>query len=271
MKKLITAAIILLILSCRDGSISDNNTKDIKYFTRNGVKIGTIIKRDLKDKNVVVLTYPQYVSQSYQLIKYISSIMKNYDLQGVMLSNAPETDSEKPLNDLLIKDYPYFAFNEFVDLYNYLKKNNISLINTLEATRGKFLVLSPEETFIQTKGYVEENFKSTEILYLCMNGIDATKEITNFVPNLPEGKKISTVPLKNSRFNTLSKDFYAVLLMGDTDNYKYITPITLYNKSNYMLAPDSYLEQNKFPIKSVQINRMNNYLNKKIKKSRDKI
>lgn len=269
MKKLVITILFLSLFSCIKDSSSEFSIQDVKYFTRNGVKVGTIIKRDLKDKKVVFLTYPEYSAQSYQLIKYVSSIMNQYDLTGVYLQDFPDNSNNKSINDLLLENVPMLAFDEFVDLYRYFDKNNIQLINSIDNKDGIYLVLSPEDNNVRTEEYIQRNFKKSDILYLCMNGIDATAKVDKVINSLPQGKKYSTVPLTNSRFNALSEIYYAVILMGESKEYSDISPIKLYTKENYMKAPESFINKNKFPIISVQVKRMNNSLNKAIKKSKD--
>lgn len=223
----------------------------------------------MKNKKVIFLSYPEYVAQSYQLIKYISSLMKEYDLEGVLLLDTPDNINNKPINNLLAEKAPMYAFNEFIDLYNYFNKNSINFINTIDNKDAKYLVLSPEESYTRTRKYIQSLFEKKEILYLCMNGIKGTKVIDTVINNLPEGKKVSTVPLTNSRFNLLNENYYAVILMGESSEYSDITPIKLYTKENFMKAPESFINKNKFPITSIQVKRMNNYLKRKVKKSKD--
>lgn len=268
MKKILLI-IVPLVLSCTvKEKHREPDIQEIRYITRESLNVGSLIKRDLREKKAVVLCYPVHIKESYQLIKFLSSILNEYTFDGVYLDNAPNIVNKEQILSEIAKSSPKLAFEEFIDLYTYLDKNGIPLINTLKPTENKVLILAPENRFNTVRDLTLRNINKKDVIFMALAGIDSSKETFAAIEKIPYGKRVGTIPLKNSVYNNLSRDFYGLIVMGLPKKYSLVTPIKLYNQENYLSAPAEYLEENKSIIKSIQIERMNNYLIKEVERTR---
>lgn len=261
MKKFLLVMLIPLFFSCiKEDEQSRASFDDIKYFTINSYKPGTLIKKELISKRVVLLAYPEYAAQSYNLIKFITAIMNREKDLTITLLGHPEISENELLIDHLRREIPLLGFSEYIDLNSYLNSLEITITGTIMPTSGKLLILAPAKNYIKTKDELLKIFKDDKIVKVAVAGSDLTKNQHHIISELPELKKISSVPLVNNKFDIL-------ILMGEIENYKPVTPIELYSEENYLDAPKSFVEENRSLIKSVHVKRMNNYLPKRINKS----
>ena len=265
MKKITILLLTILISSCGSTQLKKNATvQDIKYFTINSRKVGTIIKKDMPNKNIVMLCYPEYIKESYSLIKYIAAIMNSYKFDGVYIPNAPIANNNKII-DIIREKAPLFGSTEFIDLYNFLEEKKIPLLSSRKNWENKLLIAIPESKYESEKKLIFNQYDKSKILKIVIAGSLYTSEIYPIIRDIPTGKKVSSVPLKNSRFKKLAKEFDITILMGEISEYRSITPIKLYTIENYLSAPKEFLESNNSILKSFQIKKMNNVLPNLIK------
>lgn len=272
MKKIILLTIALATLSCGNGyNTKEPTLQEIRYFTRNSKKIGSIIKRDIVNKKAVVLCYPTYVKESYELIKYLSFILNKFEFDGVYLPGAPEIDENNDILTNIKTQAPLLGSEEFIDLYNFLKKENIKLLNNLQPTDNKILILAPEKEYSRVRTDALRNINKKDIIFAVLAGTDVTRSVFNIIKEVPGGKKVMSLPLKNSIHYSISTEFDLLMVMGHPSDYSAITPIELYTLDNYITAPESYIKDKKSFIKSVHVNRMNGTLPKLINKSKRRL
>lgn len=272
MKKIILLTFALTILSCGNGYNTKKPTlQEVRYFTRNSKKIGSIIKKDIVNKKAVVLCYPTYVKESYQLIKYLSFILNKYEFDGVYLPGAPEINENTDILASIKTQSPMLGSEEFIDLYNFLKKENIKLLNTLQPTDKKILILAPEKEYNRVRTNTLRNINKKDVIFVVLAGTDITRSVFNIIKEVPGGKKVMSLPLKNSVHYNISTEFDLLMVMGHPSEYSPIKPIELYTMDNYLTAPESYIKDKKSFIKSVHLNRMNTTLPKLINKSKRRL
>ncbi len=234
--------------------------EDIRYYTKNSQKAGIIINSELKNKKAIIVTYPEYVSESYGLIKFLTATMNKSEPTTVYMSGLPIIDNEVPIIDSILKKSPMLGFNEFTDLYNFCLDMEVTLTGNLAYNTGKTLILAPESQYKTVKDEVLKIYNEQELLYVSMIGTQNTKHLFSVVEKLPFGKKVSSAYLKEDKSKV-------VILLGDVKNYIPITPIVLYSIENYLDAPEQFLENNKSIFQAVYINKMNGNLPKLIKNS----
>ncbi|OQY38295.1 MAG: hypothetical protein B6229_06265 [Spirochaetaceae bacterium 4572_7] len=171
--------------------------------------------------------------------------------------------------DVIREESPLLGFKEFIDLYNFLRENEIynflreneiPLLSSTEKLENKLFIAIPESEYENEKKLLFNKYDKSKILKIVMAGTEYTSEIFPVIRDIPNGKKVSTIPLKNSRFKDISKEFDITILMGEISKYTYIHPIKLYTLENYLNAPTEFLESNNSIFKSFQIKKMNRVL-----------
>lgn len=261
MNKLLLILLLPLCFSCIESSPNvETDTEVIKYYTKNSQKAGIILNSELKNKNAIIITYPEYVSESYSLIKFLTAIMNKGEPTTVYMPGLPNIRPDTPILDSLLKESPLLAFNEFIDLYNFCLDIEVSLTGKLTYSSGKLLILAPEIQFNTVKETVLKLYNEYELINVIMVGTQNTEYLFDVVERLPIGKKVSSAYLKDDKSKV-------VILLGDVKNYTQITPIALYSVENYLEAPKQFLESNKSIFKTTYINNMNNYLPELIRNS----
>lgn len=235
----------------------------MKYITRNSIDVSSYIKKELVSRDIVILTYPKYVKESYSLIKFIARIMNNFDFSGVYLEGMPQISRDDDIIGELTKTGPLYSYDSFVELFKYFKQWEINFTE-LTKQSGKLLVLTDEESFDTIKKKILESYKNETVLSLVMAGTRNTIKLKDLIDNVPTGKNIASIPLKNWRFPSLTEKYNALILMGEIGHYREVSAFDLYNENNFTSAPSDFLESNKFFIESFQIKKMNNYLDKVI-------
>ena len=263
MKRVIYIIIVLTIISCtRDRGIVD--LVDIKYFTKKNDKVGTHIKSVIDGKKALFICYPEYVSQSYDFLKYVGFIAKENGFTEVYHPLIKD-DSTLSLENLLITQAPLLGFEEFISLYNYYKSIGVNFVNNLDST-NKLLILSPEEQYKKLRLKANSKFNGRDIIYSIVAGTKLTTKINPILKILPEKKKIGSVILNNSSMKNINKIFYNLILLGEIEQYRAITPIKLYTEENFMLAPMWFQKENSLFFESLLLRRLNSALPKRIKK-----
>lgn len=262
LKRTINIFIITLLISCIGNEKQERYTLgDMKYIIRNSETISVYLKKQLVNKDIIILSYPEYIKDSYVLIKYIAKICDNFNFKGVYHPNLPDISGEKELVDKLISTAPLFAFDSFVNLYTYFSESDIEFV-TLNKVDGKLLVISPDRDFDRVNKQLINKYDKEKILPIVMAGTKDTIKFKDIINRVPLGKNIASIPLKNWRFPALSNKYNSLILLGEIDSYTYVTPLDLYNPENYTTAPKDFLDQNKSIFKSFQIKKMNSYLDK---------
>ncbi|MGL1890321.1 MAG: hypothetical protein OCD02_01785 [Spirochaetaceae bacterium] len=272
LKKAILILILPLYISCNKGTdpLIDYNT-NIKNIIINSEKIGTTIKLDIATESGIFLSYPEHVVESYSLIKFLSSLLKKYGDVTVFLPQYPKGVTSESLIDILRVEAPLLATKEILELSLYLEKVDIELTGTLSKTDGKVIILAPEEHYNDLKKQVLNHFPANDLIYMIMVGTEITSEVKPIIKLLPEGKKISSIPINVTKFSSKLDDFDILVLMDETDKYNLVTPIELYNQGNYHLAPVGFLDNNDSIFESLTIKKLNNALPKRIKKYGEKL
>lgn len=267
MKKITLILLITTLFSCSESrSTREPTLKEIRYITRESVKVGTLIKRDIVDKKAVFLCYPTYIKESYELIKYLGSILNEYNFDGVYIDRYPNRNSDI-LSDIK-QQSPQFAFNSFVDLIEYFESQDIPVLNELKPTENKILILAPEEDFETIRYKTLRNINKKDIIFIALAGIRQSRDLFNVIDEIPYGKRIITIPLINSNYTYLNRDFYSLILMGRPSEYTLVESIELYSEECYLEAPKDYLEKHKSIFKSIHIERMNSVIPKAIRKAK---
>lgn len=264
MKKKLYILLITAIFSCSGDSGTNNvSFDDIKYFTRNSVQVGTLIKSELKTKHVLILSYPEYAVESYQLIKFIASIIKKEGSLTVIMPGHPDKNKQILINRIR-NQAPILGFNEYIELNEYLEKLDITINGTIEINEEVILILAPEHDYEKIEKQTLDFIHKDQLIKIVLAGTKFNKKENHIIKKLPKIKKISSIPLKGNRFNIM-------ILLGEVQDYTPVTPIKLFNMDNYLDAPESFIQENKSIFKSIHINRMNNYLPELIKKSFDEL
>lgn len=262
LKKIVYVFITTLLVSCIGGEKQERYTLgDMKYITRNSEKVSTYLKKQLVNKDVIILSYPEFIKDSYALIKYIAKVCDNFNFKGVYHPNLPDISGEGDIIDKLINTAPLFAFDSFVDLYTYLNQSNIEFVK-LDKEKGKLFVITPDRDFDKVIKEVNKIYDKNLILPIVMAGTKDTIRFKELIDRIPLGKNIASIPLRNWRFPSLSNKYNSLILLGEIDSYTYVTPLDLYNLDNYTTAPLEFFDKNKSIFKSHHIKKMNNYLDK---------
>jgi len=255
--KKIVFVLIIIILSCKsETSIeSQKNLTQIKEHISESVKVGTLLKEDLKSKDKVQITYPEYVSESYSLLKFVAAIMsKEKELSVYIPYKTPVSIEENNL-DFYVSNEPMLAYEEFMDFINFLLEKNIKITGNMDSVDGNLLILNPDG-----KNNSPYKIDDNILVRLVMVGSKYTSDSFNLIKYLPLNKRISSVrDYKNS--------VSIKIFMDLVENFTPVTPVKLYTKENYTMAPLAFQEDNSAFLQSAQINKMNKRLPQKIKKS----
>lgn len=265
MKKSLFILLSLTIFACSNKRVEDNiSFDDIKYFTKNSVKVGTLLKEELKIKDVILLNYPEYVSESYDVIKYISAIMdinsKINEGLIVVYPGLPKSEENRQFLDIVTEQSPLLGFKEFIDLYDFLDSNNITFTDEIPLNSKKLLILAPDSKYEEIKKTTYEKLSPESIVNIVIAGSKYTMKLHNIIKELPISKKTSSIALSDNEFNIM-------IMAGEVTSYTPINPIELYTIENYTTAPEFYLEENKSVFETIQIEKMNKNLPKLIKNS----
>lgn len=261
MNKLLFILFIPLIVSCSKVADSEStNFKDIKYYTQQSKKSGSLINAALEEKDVFILAYPEYVSESYSLIKFISAIMAKESELTVLFPDFPLEAGDKPFIDTIRENSPLLGFNEFIDLYDFYKKLDVTITQNILTDSGRLLILSTADKFEAMEKVAIDTFGEEALVKIVVPGTKYTKDIDQVIKELPIIKKISSVPLIDNKFDIM-------MISGEIENYRPVTPIELYSIENYLKAPESFLVLNKSFVESIQIKKMNYYLGKLVSDS----
>ncbi|QEN05513.1 hypothetical protein EW093_12570 [Thiospirochaeta perfilievii] len=251
MKRIITIITLIFLLSCqREEVINRPSYDDVKYYTTNSTNPDFLIKTELESKDTVILSYPDYVSQSYSLIKYISAIIKKSGELTIYLEGLPNFNENIPVIDTILKEQPKLGFKEFIDIYTFFKDSGIKFTGNKPTEFDKLLILSPESDNPNIEGSGNE-------IEVKMVGIRETSDLFPIVQEIPAGKKISSVYSRDDKSTIL-------IFMGIVTEYNPIEAIELYSINNYLEAPEDFLLKNKSIFKKRQLNKMNNMLTENI-------
>ncbi len=257
---------IIILSSClKNSKITEADKEVTKNIIINGVKVGSLIKEELPNIKAVILLYPDYVTQSYTLIKFLSSMLNIQQETSLFIEDYPRGNNKKQLVNLITKQTPRYGFNEFIDLVSYLEKEGIEITNSTEVTDKTILILAPQSRYKKVLKKFKYSFKTNEVLKVIMAGTTESKNIFDEINNLPSGKDISSIKVKALNHDKLSKDFSIMIFMGAISEYRDITPLKLYTEDNFNLAPTEFLEENRSILKSLQIKKMNSVLPKQVK------
>lgn len=260
MRKIIIILITLLFLSCREEEKKAVvEFKDIKNIVQNSREVGDIFESPLTDKTVVTITYPDYLIESYQLLKFVSGLMSRDYLLTIYDPQLPQDSYPEDMLKKLREEAPLLAFEEYIDFYSYLNSREITLSLTPEVNEGILLHLNPESLRVEPKTLYEN---SIDIIFA---GTESSLEIRDLIEELPEEKKISALTIESSPYSEVLGDYDLLVLMDNFDSYRAVTPLkNIYNEENYNNAPEVFKQETKSIITSYQINRMNNYLSRLI-------
>lgn len=265
MKKIGLLILFLLIISCSDSDQERNTASDIKYITRNHRDLSTYLKSELRDKQIVHIVYPQYIKESYDLIKYVSFIAKEFGEEGVYLENLPVFNTEETIEVNLLKKAPEFSHSGFISLYTFLKDYEIKFINQIDGDKKIVVLSGNQEDYSKNRELLDKKFKE-KTTTLVLAGTEDTFKLRDMINMIPLGKSVGVIPLVNWRFPVLNGKYDSIAFNGEINNYKEVVPLKLYNLENYNEAPASFIEDNKGITENRTIKKMNSYLSNKIAK-----
>lgn len=257
MKKILVLILFILLLSCTKTSVIEEVNKiELKYYTLNSVKPGTLLKENLQNKKAVLFSYPEYVKQSYDLIKFMVSIMvKNVDTT-VFFPNLPSFQNDVPFLETIKTENPHLGFIEFIDLLYFFKSKDIQVSDNL-INDDMLLILSPESKYKEVEAQTLKIFKEEEILRIEMVGTDLNKTMFKIINELPVSKKLSSV-------KKMDNNEVIMILMDEVNKYTMVKPIALYTIDNYLTSPTEFVNENRSVFKSLHLKNMNNYLSQVI-------
>lgn len=264
MKYFCAVIIFATLLSCDSEEIKATKGAEIsRYIINNSQKVGTLIKERLDNAQGVILYYPDYIAQSYELIRYIGAIMNLSFETRIFIDGLPASNSETDLIKKVLKNSPLYGFEEFLGLVNYLESIEVTVTNDLNR-RTKLLILLPESRsdFLDVK--IDKLLDRDKYIKLVMVGVSESSHLFDQINRLPKGKEIVEVPLIGSNILTLDSRYDSMVIMGSITEYRDITPIKLYNRDNYKEAPESFIEKHSSIIESKTITKLNSVLPKLI-------
>lgn len=250
----------MFILSC---SVEEQKTvvefKDIKNIIQNSRAIGDMFEQPLSDDTVITITYPDYLIESYQLLKFVTGLLSRDYTLNLYDPQLPLNSYPEDMLNLLRKEAPLLAFEEYIDLYVYLGSREVRLINSIESREGVLLYLLPESLNIEPDDIFES---SIDIL---LAGTMNSLELKPLIHELPETKKISVITVNDSPYSEIMPKYDLLIFMDNFESYRAVNPLdNIYNEENYTSAPETFKEETKSIITSYQIDRMNNYLSRLI-------
>ena len=258
MKKTAILSIILVIFSCTNrAEFPEPLFQDLKYYTLNTVKPGFLIKKELKEKKVIVLTYPKHVVQSYSLIKFITSLLAKNGSTSVFIPNIP-SNFNSGLEDSIRTSNPLLAYKEFIDIYNFFINNNINILDSIKKTSDYLLILNPYSKSDSSVLDISSTYNKDEVINVEMVGVLENEYLFSIIPKIPTEKHFSSVYKKDDT-NTI------LIFNGLVKNFTKVHPLILYNLENYMSAPEDFIYKNKSLLKKARVNKMNMYLSEIIK------
>lgn len=261
MKRTFFILLVLLTISCTKSEKQKSNTfDDIKYFTKNSENVGTLIKKELNQKEIFTLNYPEYAANSFTLIKFLSAIMVLDSNLTVVYLGLPKQEIDKPYIETIREKTPLLGFKEFLELYEFMNEYEINFTGEFPINPTRVLILSPSSNYEEIQKESFNKYEKDKVINIVMAGSSYTKNIDYIIKELPITKQTSATPLIENIFDIM-------VMLGEVSNYTPIEPIELYTQENYLDAPDSFLEANKSLIKAIQIKKMNNYLPKLINNS----
>lgn len=262
MKKLLLIAVILLA-SCRGDEQERSTVSDIKYITRNHQDLSTYLKSEFIHNQIVHIVFPEYIEESYDLIKYVAFITKEFGEEGVYIPNLPTLKKELPLEENLLRLAPEFGHSGFVQLYNFLDSYNISFIKELVGDK-KIVVLSGNSSQYKiNRELLDKGFRDATFT-ISLAGTEDTYKLKKLINSVPLGKSVGVIPLDNWRFPVLNEKYDAIVFNGEISHYKEVVPLELYTLENHSSAPVNFLEENKGINESRTVDKLNRYLKKRI-------
>ncbi|MBN2617837.1 MAG: hypothetical protein JXR64_05930 [Spirochaetales bacterium] len=265
-KTLLTISLILLTLSCNKKVQEDPGIELIKtrYIIQNSDKPGTFIKKEINTKKIILLSYPDYITESYSLIKYVTGLLVLTNTTTVSLPFVNDLNSIYS-KDLFFEKNPLLNFNEFNDLLDYYSTLKISLVKNFEFSSDILLILAPESKYKDINKELLPMDKNQNILNITMAGVGDTLKLNRIIKQLPSAKKVSSINIKDFTLNEVPNGINIVILMGEMNNYKKVSARgSIYSVTNYNNAPSDFKTETKSFIESIQIKKMNNYLPKLI-------
>lgn len=266
MKNIVLIVIVVLLSSCTaDTKELKTEFNDIKNIIENSDTLGNLIQSSLQERSLITVTYPDYIVESYQLIKYIIGILSRENQLSLYDPTLKLTAYPNDMVSLLSQKAPQLAFKEYLDLYSYAENQSVILTDTSQETEGIILELLPESLLSS------DRTPNKNGLHIVLAGTEGTEFLGSIIKDLPEMKKISAIMIEQSTFTTTLNSYDILMLLDSFTKYRGVSPINnIYNEENYLNAPEPFKAETKSIITSYQINRMNNYLSRLILESNSK-
>jgi hypothetical protein len=191
---------------------------------------------------------------------------------GVYHPHMETIDLENDHSDEIFKLDPMLSFDSFYYLLDYFKKNNITFSTYNTETQGTRLFLIPDGLNYNVDLVTEyiNTFESESVKKIVIQGTMDTIFLNKFIPLLPQGKKMSYVPLFNWRFSNLSNKYDALVFLGEINEYTIGNAVNIFTEDNFLAAPPEFIEKNKSFFPERTLKKLNKVLPTTILKDRDK-